>query len=304
MMNGLRRVGFWVAAFIGVVSCGGNPVAAAPPAQGLPSAYIVFPFVEATGFQDTRIHIVNLSGDPQVLQCFFVNGESWLEIGFTIALTPYQPLSWLASEGLFDTTSGSAAPPFFGEGELKCAVVAPHPELQFHNTIQGRATVFGLDGQTVSYGVVGFQRLTDGDYTGVIQLNGSTYAQCPARLHFDVVTESPSSSSEIILVPCSQDLLLQVPTTTTVQVLMINEFETQFSTSFSVTCFERRRLNEIADALNRATAGSDTVHLIIRGTAAPLLGLVIDGVSLAGSFGTAGNEPSYEGGRSATVVLP
>jgi len=304
MKTGLRRVSICVAALIGALCSWVAPTAAVPPAQRVPSAYLVFPFIESTGFRDTRIQLVNLSGDFQTVHCFFVNGESWLEIGFIVSLTPYQPLSWLASSGLFDNTSGTAAPPFFGQGELKCAVAAPRPELQFHNTIQGRVTVFGLDGQTVSYGAVGFQRLTDGDYTGVLALNGSTYAQCPRRLHFDVVTESPMSSSEIILVPCPQDLLLQIPTTTTVQILIINEFEQQFSTSYSVTCYDRRSLSEIADTLNRSTAGTDTAQLIVRGVGAPVLGLVIDGVSLLGGFGTAGNEPSFAGGRSATVILP
>jgi hypothetical protein len=304
MTIGLRRLNAY-GVLLGTLLCLAPAARAAAPAQRLPSAYLVFPYVESTGYQDTRIELVNLSGDFQTLQCFFVNGESWLEIGFIVSLTPYQPLTWLASSGLFDQLSGTAAPPFFGVGELKCAVIAAHPELPFHNAIQGRATVFALDGGTVSYGAVGFQRLTEGDYTGVIDLNGSTYAQCPNRLRFHVVTDQPPrSSSQLILVPCSQDLLLQVPTTTAVQILVINEFETQFSASFSVTCFDRRTLGQITDTLNRGTAGTDTAQLVVRGVGAPVLGLVIDGVNLAGTFGLAGNQPSFDGGRSARVILP
>jgi hypothetical protein len=287
---------------IGAVACWLPAIAwAGPPAQGVPSALLVFPLVESLGSSDTRIEIVNLTGNAQTLQCFYVNGDSCVEVGFFVALTPYQPMEWLASVGANDTFSGTAVPPFFGDGEMKCAVVADRPEIEFHNTIQGRATIFQESGNTVSYGAVGFRRLSDGDYTGTVSLNGSTYAQCPDRLHFDVLTDRPSSTSEIVLVPCSEDLLFQIPTTITVQFLITNEFEQSFSASISVTCFERRALSAITDTLNRANLGTDTAHLSVRGSGGPLLGLAIDQVP---SAGTAGNEPSFQGGRSATVVFP
>jgi hypothetical protein len=281
------------------------PVAAwaGPPAQRLPSALLMFPFIEVAGDRDTRVEIVNLSGDPQQVQCFYVD-DSCNEIGFFLFLTPYQPIAWLATSGTNDESSGTAAPPFFGTGELKCAVVPPRPETQFYNAIQGRATVFGTDGRTVSYNAVGFQRLSDGDFTGVLALNGTAYAQCPDRLHFDVLTDQPDASSDMVLVPCSQDLLLQIPTSLQVQLTIINEFETSFSASINVTCSERRALSAIAETLNRAAVGTDTAHVIVRGVTGPVIGLVIDAVPFAGLTGTAGNEPSFQGGRSATVVFP
>ena len=276
---------------------------AGPPAQKLPSALLVYPFIEVSPDQDTRIEIVNLSGNPQVLQCFYVD-DSCNELGFLVSLTPFQPMAWLVSSGIGGESSGTAAPPFFGTGELKCAVVPSHPEVEFHNAIQGRATVFGADGQTVSYDAVGFQRLSDGDFTGVLSLDGTNYAQCPAILHFDVVADGPTTTSDVVLVPCSEDLLLQVPTTVQVNVTIINEFETSYSRSIAVTCSTRRTLGSIGRELTQAVLGSDTAHLVFRGVGGPLLGLVIDGVSFAGVAGTAGNEPSFQGGRSATVVFP
>jgi hypothetical protein len=295
-----------IVAVIAAIGCMLPVVASAgsPPPQKLPSALLVFPYIEVAGDRDTRVEIVNLSGDPQNLQCFYIDGASCVEIGFFVSLTPYQPAAWLASTGLNDTFSGSAAPPFFGTGEMKCAVIPPQPELRYHNTIQGRATVFGTDGRTVSYGAVGFQRFTDGEFTGTLALNGTTYAQCPDKLHFDVLTDQPTSISEVVVVPCSQDLLTQVPTTIRVQVLVTNEFETTFSTAMQFTCFGRTTLGAITDALTRSIAGTDTAHLSLRGSTGPLIGLVIDSVPFAGNTGTAGNEPSLQGGRSATVVFP
>jgi hypothetical protein len=305
-----RRQALVVLVSVTVWGFGQMSVWAGPPAQRLPSAMLVYPYLNAGGDQDTRIELLNLSGDPQEVNCFFVTTSNNLcnEIGFFVFMTPYQPLGWLASEGLSDPFSGAAAPPFFGTGELKCVVVPPRPELAFHNTIQGRATVFDSSGATVSYDAVGFQRLTDGDFTGVVSLDGVTYAQCPDKLHFQVLADQPNASppalSDLILVPCSEDFLTQVPTSTSVQFLATNEFEQTFSTSIGITCFDRRHLSTIAGALTRATAASDTLHLSVRGTSVPLIGLVIDAVPFQGSVGTAGNEPSLQGGRSATVVFP
>jgi len=291
----------------------GRAVAAGPPAQKLPSALLIFPLIQSgDNGDDTRIELVNLSGNGRDVQCFYVQGDdSCNEIGFFLSLTPYQPVSWLATEGLNDVLTHSAVPPFFTPGgALKCAVVPQDGEadVDFHNAIQGRATVYGSSGRTVSYGAVGFQRLSPGDFDGVLSLDGQTYAQCPDMLHFDVLADqtsgAPPSTSDLILLPCSQDLLLQVPATIKVQFLIVNEFETQFSVAINVTCFNRQALSTIAGTLDRSTLGTDTAHLVVRGSNGPLLGLVVDGVPFQGKIGTAGNEPSFQGGRSATVVFP
>jgi hypothetical protein len=284
-----------------VLACG-RAWAGGPPAQKLPSALLVFPLIQVSGDQDTRVELLNLSGNAQSVQCFYV-GTDCGETGFSVFLTPYQPMAWWASLGLNDTLTGTSVPPSFGTGELKCGVVPSRPEVAFHNTIQGRATISSSSsGETVSYGAVGFQRLNDGDFTGVFSLDGSTYAQCPSKLHFDVLTDqSASSPSQIVIVPCSENLLLQIPTGVTVQIFVYNEFEQGFSTSYGFTCFDERSLGEISSALTRAVAGTDTAHLVVRGVGGPVLGLVIDQVH---TTGTAGNEPSFDGGSSATVTFP
>ena len=277
---------------------------AAPPAQNLPSAYIVFPYIDANGASDTRIEILNLSGSPQELECFFIHGDSCLEIGFRVHLTPYQPISWFASNGLFDQFSGSAAPPFFGTGELKCVVLPTQPEIEFHNAIQGRAIAYESDGSTVSYNAIAFQRFQDGEFDGTVNLNGSEYAQCPSRLHFDILTSEVPRPSELVLVTCDEDLLRQIPFERTVQILVINEFEQVFSGSTSIECFDHRPLRDISTSLTTPVVGTDTAHLILRGVQGGLLGLVIDAVQVNGTVRTAGNPPFFEGGRSATVVFP
>jgi hypothetical protein len=278
-----------------------TPSSAQPP-QKLPSALLVFPLLQSDGNYDTRIEIVNLSGLNVEVQCFYIRDAACFEVGFFFELTPHQPVSWLASEGVFVPFS-SAIPPFFGQGELKCGVVASGPELMFHNAIQGRATVFAQNGQTISYGATGFQRLSEGQYTGIFNLNGSTYSSCPNRLHFQVLTDE-TLPNELVLVTCDEDLILQAPKDVTVQFQVINEFEQAFSASIGFECFDRRALSEIATFFTRPVLGTDTAHISARGVGGAVLGLGIDAITFNTSVRTAGNEGLHEGGRSATVKFP
>jgi len=286
--------------------------AGAPP-QRLPSAVLIYPLIAVEGggaTVDTRVELVNLTRRAVDLKCIFVPALSCSGIDFHIRLTPNQPLSWLASKGLF-TTSFTAIPPFFGSsGELKC-LVEPEPgqeDLEAHNAIQGRAAVFGADGQTIGYSAVGILRLTEGPYENVFPLDGATYTQCPDEQHFVFIsseTGNPLTESEIVLAPCSEDFVNGVPTTTTVQFLVINEFEQQLSAATSVTCYTRRTLRQISQAFTRATLGSETGHLIVKGVQTPVLAMLVDRfVTPNAARGTAGNEPALRGGRSAEIRLP
>jgi hypothetical protein len=250
-----------------------------------------------------------MSNQQVTLQCFYVRQSDCVEIGFFVSLTANQPLSWSAYDGTSNVLTGTAVPPldtFDGIGELKCAVDASRPELSAHNVLQGRALVFDTDtGETVGYGAVGFQRLSPGSYTGVVDLDGFTYESCPERLHFQVLTrQGGGPSSTLITVPCAQDLLTQTPTETTVQMAIINEFEQVFSSSFRFTCFSSRSFSGFL-TLSKSAVGTDTVHLIVRGVASPLIALVIDRFTgQNNTLHTTANEPFLEGGRAATVIFP
>lgn len=280
-----------------------------PPEQKLASAFVVFPYIDTTAPMDTRIELMNMSNETISLQCFYVRQVDCVEIGFFVSLTANQPLSWSARDGTNNPLTGTAVPPldtFNSIGELKCAVDASRPDLSAHNVLQGRALVFDTNsGETVGYGAVGFQRLSPGSYTGVVDLDGFTYESCPDRLHFQVLTtQAGVPSSTLITVPCAEDLLTQTPTETVVQLAIINEFEQVFSSSFRFKCFAATPFSRFI-TLNKSTLGSDTAHLVVRGVSTPLIGLVID--RFAGqnnTLHTTANEPFLEGGRSATVIFP
>jgi hypothetical protein len=280
-------------------------VVGAPPAQKLPSAVLIYPLVRASATQDTRIEMVNLTGAAVSVNCFYVQGGTCNEIGLFMSLTPYQPLSWSVSSGT-DGQGRHIAPPFTGDGEIKCAVVpaGPSPGLGAYNALQGRALVSDSTGQTIGYSAIAFRRLSPGDYTGEISLDGITYEQCPDRLHFNVLANQTGSNSELVLVPCSENLELQIPSTANVQLAVVNEFEQRFSGGTSVNCFNRVLFSALSP-LRRNALGTDTAHLIVRGTDVPVVGLVIDKfTTVQNKLSTSSNDPYLDGGRSAVINLP
>jgi hypothetical protein len=274
-----------------------------PPAQRLASALLIFPYIVSANGTDTRIELMNMSDAEVDLNCFYVRQSDCVEVGFYVSLTAQQPLSWMASEGANNTLTFTAVPPFDGVGELKCAVIPNRPDLAFHNVLQGRALVFDGAGETVGYGAIGFQRLIPGSFPGTVDLDGFTYEECPDRLHFQVFTRQNGSSSTLVLVPCAQDLLTQVPTETTVQLAIVNEFEQVFSSSFRFSCHTTKSFSSIS-TLGSVSLGTLTAHLIVRGVHSPLVGLVIDRFQAFGQTHTTANDPFLEGGRPATVIFP
>jgi hypothetical protein len=298
-----------LAALLGLLLVHG--AAAEAPPQRLPSAVVIWPLIVVEGggaITDTRVEVVNLSSIPVHLGCIFVPAPQCSGFDFHVRLTPNQPLSWLASRGVFN--GQSAVPPFSGTGELKCIVQPDEDAVAAHNTIQGRAAVFGADDQTIGYSAVGFLRLTDGPLTTEISLDGVTYTQCPDQQHFVFIAttdpDNPATESELVIAPCSEDLENVVFPPTVIQFQVFNEFEEQFSASTSVTCFARRRLDDISHIFTRAVLGTDTGHVVMRGVQSPVLAMVIDRFLTPGAMvpATAGNEPALRGGRSAEIRIP
>ena len=278
------------------------------PAQKLASAFVIFPYIVTSATQDTRVELMNMSDQQIDLQCFYVRQSDCIEVGFFVSLTANQPLSWLANDGANNPLTFSAVPPFTGVGELKCAVASQRAELDFHNVLQGRVLIYdNVSGETVGYDAIGFQKLSPGAFTGVINLDGFTYEACPDRLHFVVLTRQGTTTSDLITVPCAEDLLTQTPTETTVQLAIINEFEQVFSSSYKQKCLGTPSGQSFSrfSTLSKATLGTDTAHVVVRGVTSPLVGLVIDRFTgQNNTLHTTANEPFLEGARESTVIFP
>ncbi|HYD48800.1 MAG TPA: hypothetical protein VEB21_10655, partial [Terriglobales bacterium] len=282
----------------------GFAVLGRPPAQKLPSAILIYPLITSRPTEQTLVEMVNLTGSQVVVHCHYIRTDTCNGIDFSVRLTAHQPIAWNAGTGR-DGNGNRVAPPFTGEAELKCFVQPSSTALSAHNAVQGRALVQDNTGQTIGYAAIGFRRLIPGSFSGDVELDGVTYEQCPDRLHFQALASTTGSDSEIILVPCEEDLLRLVPAQSAIQFAVINEFEQQFSGSIGLRCYSRTRFSNIP-ALRRSSVGTDTVHAIVRAVDVPVVGLVIDRFTVPGSNlpAAAANNPFLEGGRSATITIP
>lgn len=283
----------------------GINTAGSPPAQRLPSAVLVYPFISTAPGEDTLIEMVNLTNASLSVKCHYVDATTCRGIDFFVNLTALQPIAWRASTGQNGNGSRLAPPLVSDLAELKCFVQPSSTSLSAHNALQGRAIVQDEAGETIGYPAVGFRRLVAGSFTGTVQLDGITYEQCPDRLHFQGLASQSGSDSELILVPCDQNLETTRATTSTVQFAVVNEFEENFSGSMSLKCMARKSFSTIA-ALRRSTVGTTTMHAIVRSVSTPVIGLVIERFTVPGSgaTSTSSNLPFLEGGRNSTISLP
>lgn len=242
----------------------------------------------------------------------------WQEADFQVNITAGQPVAWLASEGAvaceevvgtdlpcfpLDATGqaapsnngGSRVPPVSEDpfvGELKCIAVDRNDAPVERNELKGDVEIVRSDADFIdvlAYNAIGIPALADAnDRDNVLVLggDGAEYAGCPNVLimdHFFDGALDPVSgrtvTSDLTLVPCTEDFLTQAPVTTTVQYLVYNEFEQRFSTSRPVTCFQEIRISAIDTAspdrsiFSAAVAGTLTGQTRLRGVASDKVGI-------------------------------
>jgi hypothetical protein len=272
-----------------------------PPAQNQPSAFLVYPLIESNTNKDTFIELLNMTSTAVTVKCVFVSAGTCRGLDFFVNLTALQPVSWTASTGR-TLDGGRVAPPLIGRGELKCFVEPRSTALSSHNAIQGRALVNEPDG-TIGYNAIGIRRLQAGTFSGSLQLDGIVYEQCPDRLHFQALAQNSTSNSELVLVPCTEDLERVLRSSTPVQLAVINEYEQHTSGTASLVCHLRQSFSQIS-ALRESSAGSPSIHVIARAVSFPVMGMVIDRFATAGGTSISSNHPYLEGGRSASVIIP
>jgi len=201
---------------------------------------------------------------------------NWNETDFTIWLTKQQPTHWVVSSGRqtypFDSlgTDGAGFDPGLVppetpfEGELKCVEVSDSEEPVTGNHLKGEATIITTTGtnwgDVSKYNALGIQGNPNAQPGNPLVLDGNVYDACPAKLIVnhaatfssdpvaDEAGEESEVSTELTLVPCSEDFENQRPTSSTVQFLVYNEFEERFSASTTVTCYLSTELTNIDSA--------------------------------------------------------
>ena len=269
------------------------------------------------------------------LQCV----PGWSVLDFTMTLTPGQPIGFGAASGLGNlpcdpifpgpgctgNADGNIRPvpedPF--RGELKCVQVDDNDNPVEANDLKVEATIIsttvGGAGSTTAatYNGVGFAATDTAAGDGPLCLGSlppgspagavctGTYAPCPNILHMEHPFDTPTLSTELVLVPCSEDLgepSNSADFSVTAQMLVYNEFEQRFSTSSRVECYQSTRLSDIDtrpgtadDAFSVFSAGVQGTAVgqtRIRGVRGPdgRLGYGLIGVGCS-SYGPAGAAP-------------
>ena len=177
----------------------------------------------------------------------------------------------------FQSNAGTRIPPVAESpfvGELKCIAVDSSGDPlsgSTANVLKGEATLENVDVAE------GFTRLDVGKYDGigiraldnpnddgipshlVLQTDGGEYEGCPNVLVLDHFFDSAENPLDVdggfgvtprrriftwpVFVPCTEDLLKQIPGTAIAQYLVFNEFEQRFSTSNTVQCFRATALS-------------------------------------------------------------
>ena len=146
-------------------------------------------------------------------------------------------------------------------GELKCIAVDVNGTPIARDELKGEANIeTSTEGNldVASYNAIGIQSTTKSG--GAIANNplmlgpGSNgdYNGCPNVLilnnFFDTAIDPVSGdtiTTDLTLVPCSEDFLRQIGGSAVVQYLVFNEFEQRFSTSRAVNCFQEIQLCNI-----------------------------------------------------------
>jgi cysteine-rich repeat protein len=283
-------------------------------ASDRPAAIVDYPYVvvdSARGI-DTHIELTHF-GEPVGVnvQCYYENAAghcdnavqscrgsedcpggscvpSWSTIGFTLRLTPGQPIGWRASQGLaalplpLNGNEGSIPPlpddPFIGA--LRCIALDDAGAPTDRNVLQGAATLEQYQPAIVTppepatldvarYSAVGIPAIVganNGDTMLVLGGPQAEYSGCPSVTilnHFNDGAPDPTSPSssvftDLVLQPCSVSLQAQGPGQATLEVLSFNEFEQPFSTSVQVGAQWAGRLATLSPIFSFGVQGTLT----------------------------------------------
>ena len=200
----------------------------------------------------------------------------WLETDFRIRLTPRQPIGWLASAGLTEfpltgrfgsvgpngsSNAGSRIPPTAEDpytGALKCIAINDDGTPSDRNVLKGESTLVLPNGDVAKHNAIGIRAIEGAVNDDHVLVLGGPEAEYNGCSNFLIVNhmfdlgvhpvidafDAPSITN-IVLVPCTQDLLRQIPGSAVVQFLVYNEFEQRFSTSRTANCKADWQLSNI-----------------------------------------------------------
>lgn len=139
----------------------------------------------------------------------------------------------------------------------------------------------GTTGDASKYNALGILGFDNNNGDGVLCLGGQPGPECEGGAEYNacpqtwvlnhvagggqVAGNGSTVNTSIAVVPCAQNFETQVPETVTIQFAIVNEFESVFSTSTSVTCWAELDLVDGIDPIFSADfIGSDYAQTFMR----------------------------------------
>lgn len=208
----------------------------------------------------------------------------WQSADFDVALTRQQPTMWRVSTGRrWDPTltggdcinDGLNCPGIFAiglvppapdqpfRGELRCIQVNEDGSESGANSLKGEATIQALTGPSIStYNSVNIEALAPSD-DGIIELNDIEYSACPEAVevsHYASGAQSLAGDidpdacddvqgcpvyTEITIVPCRADFILEEGAEVPLQIVYTDEFEFGVSAATTVDCWGNYDLRDL-----------------------------------------------------------
>ena len=175
---------------------GNSPAAAESPPQRLPSAVLIYPLIDVDGCQPRHARRAAQPDGAAGRRCTASTSSAAPATSVGLPRSPdAEPAVVVAGEpgdGQQHVALRRAAV-LRSAASSSASCNRASRAVDAHNAIQGRAVVFGVDGQTLGYGAVAFRRLADGDVRRTRSSStGRTYAQCPDEQHFVFLASDPS----------------------------------------------------------------------------------------------------------------
>ena len=194
-------------------------------------------------------------------------------------------------------------------GELKCIEVDQGGFPVPGNALKGEATLEEIaTGDVSKYNAIGLKGFDTNNMDGVLCLGGGVTDQCPTGAEYEgcpaswildhpatgapdrvveqqeFCTDHPCSTvtTNLTVVPCSENFETQSPPPVTLQFRVYNEYEQFFSASTTVTCWGSFDLgssdplaNGINPVFNAAALGGEIVQSFVRSAAGTPRGVMI-----------------------------
>ncbi|HUI26806.1 MAG TPA: hypothetical protein VL403_12050 [Candidatus Kryptonia bacterium] len=163
-------------------------------------------------------------------------------------------------------------------GELKCIEVDSSGAPISGNHLKGEVTLVSdgpfTNGDASKYNALAVVGLDSNDADNTLCLGGGVTTQCPRGAEYDACPQvtlldsfsvgannpqlgpNSSVSTELTIMPCTEDFERQQPGVVTVQFQVTNEFEEIFSASTKVTCWSNFNISTIRGVFDVNTTGT------------------------------------------------